>query len=289
MLPAPAQPSEPPRPATITPAAAALAPATQQLRLDAPLLVGMLALISLAPIVGFDLAHRGGRGVLAGLLALTVVAAATGRPRSLRLGLALIATTAAFALPWELNWWPVPGAVGVVVYLIVGKVARSPADPRFCLRLGRITRIDLLLIAGLATVSTLFLLGFQALTPAHPALVGGALISAIPRWLIGAAAIGFATGNAAVEELLFRGAILHHLRYAFGVWPAVVVQAAVFGALHLHGYPYGPIGVAGATVYGLLLGAVRLRCDGLLAPWVAHVVADSVIFIIILQTATRSS
>jgi len=44
--------------------------------------------------------------------------------------------------------------------------------------------------------------------------------------------------------------------------------------------------VALAAVYGLMLGAMRLRSGGLLAPWIAHVLTDLVIFVLIVKTAT---
>jgi membrane protease YdiL (CAAX protease family) len=250
--------------------------------------LGLVIVVSLAPFVGYNPAHAGGRAVLVGLATLTVVAAAAGRGRSVRLGLALTSTIAAFALPWEVSWWPLPGAVGMLVYVLSCLVGRNPSVPVTPLRLGRLTRTDVLSILGLALVSAIFLLAFRALMPPHQFL-GNQLITEIPAWLLALAGVIFATANAAVEEMLFRGAILHHLGLAFGVWPAVVLQAVAFGLLHLHGYPYGPIGVALATSYGLLLGALRLRSNGLLAPWVAHVVADSVIFVFILQAATRTS
>jgi membrane protease YdiL (CAAX protease family) len=250
--------------------------------------LGLVIVVSLAPFVGYNPAHPGGRAVLVGLAALTLLAALAGRARSVRLGLALTSTIAAFALPWEVSWWPLPGAVGMAVYVLSCLVGRTPSDPVIHLRLGRLTRTDVLIILGLAVVSAGFLIAFRALMPPHQFL-GEQLITEIPPWLLALAGVIFATGNAAVEELLFRGTIQHHLGHAFGVWPAVALQAVAFGMLHLHGYPYGPIGVALATVYGLLLGAVRLRSNGLLAPWAAHVVADSVIFIFILQAATRTS
>jgi membrane protease YdiL (CAAX protease family) len=250
--------------------------------------LGLVIVVSLAPFVGYNPAHAGGRAVLVGLAALTLLAALTRRARSFRLGLALTSTIAAFALPWEVSWWPLPGAVGMLVYVLSCLVGRNPSDPVIHLRLGRLTRTDVLGILGLALVSAIFLLAFRALMPPHEFL-GDQLITEIPAWLLALAGVLFATANAAVEEMLFRGAILHHLGHAFGVWPAVALQAVAFGLLHLHGYPYGPIGVALATVYGLLLGAVRLRSHGLLAPWLAHVVADSVIFVFILQAATRTS
>lgn len=103
------------------------------------------------------------------------------------------------------------------------------------------------------------------------------------------AALAFVTGNAATKELLFRGIILTHPAGAVGRWPALAVQAVGFGLLILHGYPHGLIGVGLTGGYGLLLGWLRLRTDGLLAGWVCHVLADSLIFVFILQAAMHSS
>ncbi|MCP5113866.1 MAG: CPBP family intramembrane metalloprotease, partial [bacterium] len=52
-----------------------------------------------------------------------------------------------------------------------------------------------------------------------------------------------------------------------------------------HGFPRGGIGVGLATVYGLILGLVWNRSRGMLAPWVAHVLADSTIVGILLFVA----
>jgi membrane protease YdiL (CAAX protease family) len=271
-----------------TEAAARWGPAAARKAHDVLLPLGMIVVISLAPFVGYNPRHPGGQLVLAGLVVLTAAAALTRHGRTFRLGLALTVTIAAFGLPWEVNWWPLPGAVGMTAYVLAGLVGKNRTDPMVHLRVGRLSRIDGVAIAALAVVSTLFLLAFRAMNPGHMFL-GDELLARIPPWLLGVAGVGFAAGNAAVEELLFRGAILHHLRGIFGAWPAIIVQAIAFGLLHLHGYPYGAIGVAMATVYGLILGAIRLRSRGLLAPWVAHVVADSVIFVIILKAASRGS
>jgi uncharacterized protein len=60
-----------------------------------------------------------------------------------------------------------------------------------------------------------------------------------------------------------------------------------FGLLHLHGYPDGTVGAALAAGYGLLLGLLRPRAGGLLACRITHMVADSVIFVFILQAAAH--
>jgi len=68
----------------------------------------------------------------------------------------------------------------------------------------------------------------------------------------------------------------------------VFLQAIAFSALHLQGgFPRGVVGVGLAFVYGLLLGALRRRAGGLLAPWVAHVFTDLAIAGIMLALVRR--
>jgi len=50
------------------------------------------------------------------------------------------------------------------------------------------------------------------------------------------------------------------------------------GLAHIHGFPRGWLGVALATVYGLMTRVLRMRSRGLVAPLVAHVAADATIF-----------
>ena len=92
----------------------------------------------------------------------------------------------------------------------------------------------------------------------------------------------FATINAVVEEVLYRGVLLDALDRAIGVGTAaLVIQAVVFGLHHFEGFPRGWVGVGLATLYGLAMGVVRRTSGGLLAAWVAHVLADIVIYAII--------
>lgn len=111
---------------------------------------------------------------------------------------------------------------------------------------------------------------FRAMIPSQGALV------------LAASALGFALVNAAIEEAVWRGAIQHWLTLQFGARAAVVLQAVSFGAIHWAGFPSGWIGIALASIYGLILGALRLSSGGLLAPFAAHVLADLVIFALVL-------
>lgn len=107
-----------------------------------------------------------------------------------------------------------------------------------------------------------------------------ALVPKMPLWIYPFTAIGFAFLNAAMEEIIFRGVMLEVLDSALGEnhW-SVGAQAVSFAALHyLAGFPNGVLGFLMVFVYGVMLGMVRRRSRGLLAPWVAHLAADIAIF-----------
>jgi membrane protease YdiL (CAAX protease family) len=88
------------------------------------------------------------------------------------------------------------------------------------------------------------------------------------------------------EEFLFRGALQTRLRRLLTPAWAIVIQALVFGAWHL-GLGYASTGYAGflpalastlvhqATI-GLAFGIIFERTRNLLAPSVAHVLANSI-------------
>jgi membrane protease YdiL (CAAX protease family) len=63
---------------------------------------------------------------------------------------------------------------------------------------------------------------------------------------------------------------------------SIVLQAWPFGAMHYReGFPNGAWGLAMTFVYGIMLGALRRRAQGMFAPWIAHVCADMMIFAIL--------
>lgn len=250
--------------------------------------LAMVAMVSVAPTIGVDpTSSRGGRLALLALAGLVVIAALLGQYPTARLGAAFTATLAAFALPWQIAWWPLPGLVGIAVYLGGGALPALHASQPAIWRHGRLGRIELAAIAGIAALAATVLLGYHALTA--PALeFGAALIQQFPVWCLPLAGIVFATGNAAIEEYLFRGMIFTHLARAVGAWPAVAVQAVGFGLLHLNGYPSGPVGATLAAGYGLLLGVLRHRTGGLLACWITHALTDGLIFAFIVHAAVHA-
>ncbi|QKW12200.1 CPBP family intramembrane glutamic endopeptidase [Verrucosispora sp. NA02020] len=77
----------------------------------------------------------------------------------------------------------------------------------------------------------------------------------------------------AAEEVVTRGVILQAVgRFTRSPWPAVLVQAAVFTALHGAGEVSGMVGV---LVVGVALGWITVRTGGLAAAIAFHIVVNS--------------
>ncbi len=148
---------------------------------------------------------------------------------------------------------------------------------------GRLDRGILLLIGMTVIVSASALVLWERV--AQPDLSRHlASMPSLSPWLVPFAALGFSVGNAAIEEVVFRGAVMQGTDAAFGPGLfSLFVQAWLFGAAHfLHGFPNGWWGLALASVYGLMLGGLRRRSGGIAAPWLAHAGADLVIFLILI-------
>lgn len=95
-------------------------------------------------------------------------------------------------------------------------------------------------------------------------------------WLTVAAIFAFALVNAGMEELIYRGIIQGALST---IWkrPTWIIgaQAAGFAAVHFQGgVPSGWSGLVLAFIYGGLMGWLRYRSNGLLAPYAAHILTN---------------
>jgi uncharacterized protein len=109
----------------------------------------------------------------------------------------------------------------------------------------------------------------------------------VPLPFLLAGAVAFALINAIGEELIWRGLFQDRLVLLFGPVAGIILQAASFGAQHAHGFPRGLTGEVLAGIWGLMLGRLRLRSGGVLAPIVVHVAADATIAAILLSLAHR--
>ncbi len=179
----------------------------------------------------------------------------TGRPTAVR-----AAGLAALAL--GLEWGRVlaarePGLA--LASLIVGGAALSALGLGFSAReLGlSSSRLGLRLASGIAIAAALLL---PALVREHP----GPLLPAP----FAVAAIAVAAG----EEIAFRGALFAAIDAWLGPAPAILGSALVFAAGHVLSHP--PEFLPAVAAVGVLLATWRWACGDLVAPIVAHCVAD---------------
>jgi hypothetical protein len=176
--------------------------------------------------------------------------------------------------------WPAYLLVPILVVVLLGALAGFGREVSATLARGRLGRTEWLLVAVIALAAGAALVGWTVLL--RPDL--SKLQAMVPRWplpaLVGAGVV-FSVGNAVLEEVIWRGVLQRWLATFMAPAAAVAVQAASFGALHYGGFPNGWVGVGLATLYGLMIGGLALRSGGLLAPVLAHIAADAVIFILL--------
>lgn len=135
------------------------------------------------------------------------------------------------------------GLYGVVVWLAEGRwpeelnLRQAPAELAIGLAIGAA-------MLSLA-VGGLYLLGVYEISGPRASSAWGTIAMAVES--------GF------MEELIMRAIILRLLMRAFGIWPALVVQAALFGALHLANPNATPTAAAAIAVEaGLMLAGFYL-------------------------------
>ena len=108
-----------------------------------------------------------------------------------------------------------------------------------------------------------------------------AVVASVPLGALILGGLWFSICNAVLEEAVFRGIVQTGLSRLLGPTAAVILQALAFGCIHVHGFPRGALGVAMASVYGLMLGLLRRHSGGLLAPVLAHIAADLTIVVLL--------
>ncbi len=81
-----------------------------------------------------------------------------------------------------------------------------------------------------------------------------------------------------VEELLFRGLVLRSLRSRLGPWPAILVQGALFGAIHVQlGVGIENLTVIAAlTAVGIVFGFVADHVGRIGPAIVGHAIFNGV-------------
>jgi membrane protease YdiL (CAAX protease family) len=146
------------------------------------------------------------------------------------------------------------GIVFAVALLVVAAAAGwRPGRPKFA-------------AIGIGLLGSGALVGAWLLAHTGPGLVVAPLNSGIALWTPAVALVAVA------EEVALRGALFNAVRSGWGDGAALVVTTALFAAMHVPLYGIGSLPLDLAA--GLLLGGLRIVSRGVLAPAVAHVVAD---------------
>jgi uncharacterized protein len=185
-----------------------------------------------------------------------------------------LVTLGVAALP-VVGIWPAPGAVALLALAALAWFAPSWRAERRWLVRGRIDRPVIGLVIGSVVIASTALFVWYVTLHSDVSDIRRAMLPPYPAWMLILGGVAFSMVNAAVEEALFRGLLLDVLDRALGTGvSALLVQAGAFGLLHIHGFPRGLVGVALAAVYGLMMGILRRRSGGMLAPWIGHVATD---------------
>jgi membrane protease YdiL (CAAX protease family) len=176
--------------------------------------------------------------------------------------------------PWKLPW-PLGHGCVVAAVIVTAFGFRSGPQRGRAFAPGRFQGGSILVVAALSGAGLLI---WQRVF--EPDL--GWVSAQIPPWpwpILVLAGLAFSLANALIEESVYRGALWAELEAAFaGRWVAPVGSSLVFGLVHWGGVPGGAVGVALATLYGFALAGLRWRSAGLATPFAAHVLADAVIF-----------
>jgi membrane protease YdiL (CAAX protease family) len=187
---------------------------------------------------------------------------------------AAIGVIAATGIPWQAT---MPIALGAFFFVSRARPGMgSPKEP--------VGRVPIWGTVGCAAVTPIALVAwFVVFRPDVSALTEG--IPDVGPAMLALGALGFVLITAFCEELIWRGIIQTRLTTLLSAREAIFLQALSFGAAHAHGFPRGAVGVALVSIWGIGLGMLRSRAGGLLAPMLAHVVADTTIAGIVLFLA----
>jgi membrane protease YdiL (CAAX protease family) len=182
----------------------------------------------------------------------------------------------------SLGWGALLFAVFIVLYAVASRVGEpakhASGTPLSVLLVAGLSALGLALYAGVVRLAEARWPSELGLKQAAPELliglvVGAAMLSAVVAALLvfglydisgprpsspwNMVSVGISSGF--FEELIFRAIVLRLLMRAFGVWPALGLSAALFGALHLTNPNATPVAaIAIAVEAGLMLASFYL-------------------------------
>jgi membrane protease YdiL (CAAX protease family) len=178
-------------------------------------------------------------------------------------------------------WWPFPLVVILGLYAVVVRSSTWLRASSGWLRRGQLDRTTWLLTAAFVSASAIALVIWRFRTNADLTSFRQ-YVPDVPLWTIPIGILLFAALNAAFEETIWRGVLMHALGAALGPgWAVWLLQGVAFGIWHYAGFPRGWVGVGLAILFALMMGWLRMRTRGMLAPFIGHFLADVTIYILV--------
>ncbi len=174
--------------------------------------------------------------------------------------------------------WPASFIVPVIIQLSVVTLSDRIKNEVNWMKPGRIDRPVLCLAVPVVLVSSsALILWVYLLRPDLTDLTIMVPASSLPVIIV--TGLIFSLFNSAWEEIILKGILWNGLENLMAGSLAVnLTQAFLFGVMHLNGFPRGITGAFLAGIYGLLIGFIRKKSDGLAAPVITHFFADATIF-----------
>lgn len=214
---------------------------------------------------------------------LTMLSLLKGWKKSIPLGVfcSVCILSVIAKIPFSQIWL----GLALLVYFILCKQSDSLKDHLSWFKLGHLNR-DLFLpaLGFVFLASSALILWFFVTNPDIDDLIDQFLPKVNCVFLI-AGGVFFSVINAAVEEGAYRGVVMHSLDQTVGTQKGVSMafQATAFATLHINGFPRGWQGVLLAFFFGIFMGILRRKSDGILICWIAHVCVDLVIIGILIR------
>ena len=159
----------------------------------------------------------------------------------------------------------------------LGKKRKMQDLAHYAVKRPRISDTYLTIILGFVCIATFLLLQNAVIEifglMGYSAPESNIILDGWHRFLI--ALIVVAVLPSVIEELLFRGLILHSL-LPFGRWTAIILSSAMFSLFHL-----SPAQTVYQFIFGVVLALVYLRTRNMFVPMLLHFVNNATIITIL--------
>lgn len=185
--------------------------------------------------------------------------------------------------------WPLPAALALVVVIVLTGPRGTLSRWRKWFRVGAIGPSTWLLCAVIVVLTGAALLVWQRVTHGDLPSTYTGLIDSVPTPVAIAGIFLFLVVNGAAEDSVWSGVLMTAARGTMPAPVAIAVTALSFGIAHLDGVPNGLIGVVMVVAWGIVLTILRLRTGGMLATYIAHVLADATIVTLLVPSVLSTN